>query len=106
MPLFTVFLFVALDAFYTLENSKYWKGSLHFRLNPQNGELFFSKENITYGSGDYTQLVLGCVRGGKVETVFMVDRKKSNALKKYTNFYAGTQSKRRMATAQSCRRLQ
>jgi len=63
---FTIFLFVALDAFCTLENSKYWKGSLRFRFNPQNGELFFSRENVTYGAGDYAKLVLGCVRGTEV----------------------------------------
>ena len=44
-------------------------GPLRFRLNPQNGELLFLKENITYGAGDYVKLVLGCVRGSKVETV-------------------------------------
>ena len=33
---FTIFLLVALDAFCTLLNSRYWKGSLRFRFDPHN----------------------------------------------------------------------
>ena len=65
LPLMIVVL-VSLDAFTTLVDSRYWKGSLRFRFNPQNGELFFPRENMTYGAGDYAKIVLGCVHGTEV----------------------------------------
>jgi hypothetical protein len=53
----------ALDAFVTLHNSKHWKGHLRFRCDPQSGELFFPRENISYRLKDCSKIVLGCVRG-------------------------------------------
>ena len=62
-PLFTLFLFVALDMFFTMANARHWRGSLRFRCDLQNGELFFARENQTYQRAEYQTLVLGCVRG-------------------------------------------
>jgi hypothetical protein len=58
-----LFIVMLLDIFAVWNCSRYWKGSLRFRFNPQNGELFFSRENVTYGAGDYTKLIFCCIRG-------------------------------------------
>ena len=71
-PLLIVFVIVAFDAFYTKANSRYWKGSLRFRFDPQNDELFFARENVTYRKGDYSKLVLGCVRGVDMKGAFKI----------------------------------
>ena len=62
-PLFIVLAFVALDNFCSMADSRYWNEPLRFRFDPQRGELFFPRENITYRAGDYANLVVGCVRG-------------------------------------------
>ena len=51
------------DAVTTLLNSRHWKGVLRFRFDPQNGKLFFPKENMTYRQKDCQKIILGCVRG-------------------------------------------
>jgi len=65
-PLF-VAVFVALDILCSLADSRHWNGPLRFRYNFQNGELFFSRENVIYRAGDYEKLILGCVRGADME---------------------------------------
>jgi len=47
-------------------DSLYW-GFVRFRYNPENGELFFGKENLTYRPKDYSKLVIACVRGTEKE---------------------------------------
>jgi hypothetical protein len=85
-------VFVPLDASTTLINSRYWKGSLRFRFDPQSGELFFPRENVTYGAGDYSKLVLGCVRGTERASPdkffgMRLTRKKSVAIAKSTQIF-------------------
>jgi hypothetical protein len=62
-PLLMVIMIPANDAFMTVQNSKYWKGHLRFRYDPQSGELFFPRENVSYSLKDCSKIVLGCVRG-------------------------------------------
>jgi hypothetical protein len=91
-PPFLFFVAVGLDATATLRNSRYWKGSLRFRFNPQNGELFFPRENVTYSRMDYSKLVLGCIRGREIvwnEKIFGVrlKRKKGVARRRSTQIF-------------------
>jgi len=67
-PPFMILVGVALDAWTTQVNSRYWKGPLRFRYDSRNGELLFPRENVTYRQGDYSKLVLGCVRGAEMVT--------------------------------------
>jgi len=55
--------FLTLDAITIVTNSRHWKGRLRFRFVPQNSELFFPRENVTYQLKDCSKIVLGCVRG-------------------------------------------
>ena len=66
-PPFIVLAFVALDNFCSMADSRYWNEPIRFRFDPQNSELFFPRENMIYRAGDYTKLVLGCVRGADME---------------------------------------
>lgn len=69
-PPFMLFAFVALDALVTVMNSQHWNGPLRFRFDPQNGEMFFPRENVTYRQGNYSKLILGCVRGADMKGAF------------------------------------
>ena len=69
-PLLMIFGIPAVDALMTVMNSFHWKGTLRFRYNTQNGELFFSRENVTYRREDYSKIVLGCVRGADMKGAF------------------------------------
>ena len=62
-PLAMIVFMPAVGAFGVWEDSTHWNGPLRFRYEPQNGELFFAKEKITYRPEDYSKLVLGCVEG-------------------------------------------
>jgi len=65
-PLAMLVFMPAVGALGVWVDSTYWNGPLRFRYEPQNGELFFAKEKITYRPEDYSKLVLGCVEGADI----------------------------------------
>ena len=63
LPPLTFVVHLVINATITLFNSQHWKGLLRFRFDPQNGELFFPRENMTYRQKDCQKIILGCARG-------------------------------------------
>ena len=58
-----IFIFLQLlGAGIVMLDSLRW-GQIRFRYNPENREVFFGKENVTYRPSDYSKLVFACVRG-------------------------------------------
>jgi hypothetical protein len=60
------FFFQLLGAFIVWADSLEW-GEIRFRYDPNNGEVFFGKEKVTFPQKEYQKLVFGCVRGVDTE---------------------------------------
>jgi hypothetical protein len=72
VPLVMIVFMPAVGALGVMMHSSDWNTPLRFRYNPQNGELFFAKENVTYRPEDYTKLVLCCVWGQIWKMLFCI----------------------------------